>query len=110
MFEVYVQGQKWKVNKMCKLETLINAIDQKFLLMDKEKVKQAEKSLNLDFTELISFQNLKSRAQLKGILDLETSMFIYKALGDWDNQTIGTKFILTKLHADLLKKSIAGVL
>jgi hypothetical protein len=37
-------------------------------------------------------------------------MFIYNALGDWENQTLGTKFILTKLHADLLKDKLKGAL
>ena len=83
---------------MNKLVFLINAIDEKFKQSDPEKVRQAEKSLTLSYQELVSFQELKSIAQACGVIDIETATFIYNALGDWDNQTVGTKFILTKLH------------
>jgi hypothetical protein len=95
---------------MCKLEVLINAVDAKFNQADHDIVRKAEKSLTLDFTELASFQTLKARAQMKGIIDLETAQFIYNALGNWDKQTVGTKFILIKLHADLIKQSMQGAL
>jgi hypothetical protein len=95
---------------MCKLEILINAIDQKFKEANPETVKQAEKSLALSIQELVSFQELKSIAQMSGLIDLETTQFIYNALGAWDRQTVGTKFILTKLHADLLKAKMKGAL
>ena len=95
---------------MCKLEVLINAIDQKFKEADPIAVQKAEKTLTLSWEELSSFQTLKSRAQMRGVIDLETAQFIYKALGDWERQTVGTKFILTKLHADLIKQSMQGAL
>jgi hypothetical protein len=83
-------------------------MDQKFKQADPEKLKAAEKTLALDYTEMVNFQELKSLAQLKGILDLETAQFIYNAIGDWEHQTVGTKFILTKLHADLIQKHMTG--
>jgi hypothetical protein len=92
------------------LVKLIELIDQKFSTVPEEKQKQLEKTLELSYQELVSFQELKSIAQIKGIINLETAQFIYNALGDWDNQTLGTKFILTKLHADLLKDKLKGAL
>jgi hypothetical protein len=85
-------------------------VDQKFNTVPEEKQKQLEKTLVLSYQELASFQELKALAQAKGIINLETAQFIYNALGDWDNQTLGTKFILTKLHADLLKDKLKGAL
>ena len=93
---------------MNSLEKLINLVDEKFKQANPETIRQAEKSLSLSYQELVSFQELKSIAQMKGVINLETAQFIYNALGDWDNQTIGTKFILTKLHADLLKSKMQG--
>ena len=95
---------------MNQLVRLIQVIDQKFSIVPEEKQKQLEKTLVLSYQELISFQELKALAQAKGTINLETAMFIYNALGDWDNQTLGTKFILTKLHADLLKAKLTGAL
>ena len=95
---------------MNQLVKLIELIDQKFSTVPEEKQKALEKTLVLSYQELVSFQELKAIAQAKGIINLETAMFIYNALGDWDNQTLGTKFILTKLHADLLKAKMQGAL
>ena len=92
------------------LINLINLVDQKFSTVPIEKQKELDKTLVLSYQELASFQTLKALAQAKGIINLETAMFIYNALGDWENQTLGTKFILTKLHADLLKEKMKGAL
>jgi hypothetical protein len=100
-------GREFKINQLVKL---IELIDQKFSNVPLEKQKQLEKTLVLSYQELVSFQELKAIAQAKGIINLETAMFIYNALSDWDNQTLGTKFILTKLHADLLKDKLKGAL
>jgi hypothetical protein len=89
---------------------LIKAIDAKMALANPQTVKEAEKTLVLNADEFVSFQNLKSLAQIKGIISLEDSLFIYNALGSWDSQTVGTKFVLTKLHADLIKARIQGKL
>jgi hypothetical protein len=93
---------------MNQLVKLIELIDQKFSTVPEDKQKALAKTLVLSYQELISFQELKSIAQMKGIINLETAQFIYNALGDWENQTVGTKFILTKLHADLLKSKMSG--
>lgn len=92
------------------LVKLIAVIDQKFSTVDPIVKTRLEKTLVLSYQELVSFQELKAIAQAKGIINLETAMFIYNALGDWENQTLGTKFILTKLHADLLKDKLKGAL
>jgi hypothetical protein len=66
--------------------------------------------MRLSVQEFVNFQELKSLAQAKGIINLETAQFIYNALSDWNKQTLGTRFILTKLHADLLKAKMEGAL
>ncbi len=93
---------------MSKLTDLIGTIDMQFSKADPVKVAVAEKSLTLGYEEMANFQTLKSLAQLKGFISLETAQFIYNALGHWDSQSVGTKFILTKLHADLIKAHLRG--
>jgi hypothetical protein len=95
---------------MSKLQILINAVDAKFATIEPKKVKEAEKSLTLSVAEFANFQTLKSLAQIKGIISLEDSLLIYNALGNWDKQTVGTKFVLIKLYADLLKAKMQGKL
>jgi hypothetical protein len=93
-----------------KLITIINAVDAKFNQLPTEKYRKLEKILELDYTEFMSFQELKSLAQIKGILDYETAQYTYNALHCWDKQTLGTRYILTKLHADLIDAKIKGKL
>jgi hypothetical protein len=98
------------MQKLIVLKTLINAVDKKFETVEQPVKTRIEISLRLSCQEFVSFQDVKSLAQAKGVIDYETAQFIYNALGDWNNQTLGTRFILSKLHADLLKAKINGAL
>jgi hypothetical protein len=95
---------------MTKLNLLIETVDKKLGTLPLNKVKELDATLELSVTEFVNYQELKSLAQLKGLISLNDAMLIYNALRDWDNQTIGTKIILTKLHADLLKARMQGKL
>lgn len=96
---------------MGKLKLLCEIIDQKIKSeVDTQKYNEASEKMVLSVKEFVNFQTLKSLAQIKGIIDLEDSMYIYGALGEWDKQTLGTKICLTKLHADLLKAKMQGKL
>ena len=92
------------------LKVLITAIDKKFETVEQPVKNRMETTLRLSCQEFVSFQDVKSLAQAKGTIDYETSQFIYNALMDWNAQTLGTRFILSKLHADLLKAKINGAL
>ena len=95
---------------MNNLQGIIERIDAQFKLIDPKKVKEIEKALTMSPIELCSFQELKSLAQINGIIDMDTALFIYNALGNWDKQTVGTKFVLQKLHSELLQEKIKGTL
>jgi hypothetical protein len=99
----WVSGENMTSIGLNALSNLIDSVDEKFKGIEPEKVNAAVKSLSMTVEEFVSFQNLKTLAQLKGVISLETAQFIYNALGHWEQQTPGTKLILTKLHADLLK-------
>jgi len=94
-----------------KLQSLIAVTDAKFNLATPQQQQIVKENFNkISPQEIASFQQLKSIAQINGLFDLETSMFIYDALNNWEKQTLGTKYILQVLHADLLKKKLKGTL
>lgn len=93
-----------------KLQSLIAVIDAKFNLATPQQQQIVKENFKISPQEIASFQQLKSIAQVSGLFDLETSMFIYDALNNWEKQTLGTKYILQVLHADLLKKKLKGTL
>jgi hypothetical protein len=93
-----------------KLQSLIAVTDAKFSLATPQQQQKVKDNFKISPQEMASFQQLKSIAQVSGLFDLETSMFIYDALNHWEKQTLGTKYILQVLHADLLKKKLKGTL
>ena len=96
---------------MSKLSLICNMVDKKLeSQITQAEIKATSDKMALSVQELFSFQEIKSLAQIKGIISLDDALFIYNALGNWDNQTLGTKIILTKLHADLLKEKMQGKL
>lgn len=75
-----------------------------------EKIAIVSKCLDMDTNEHCRFQELKSLAQLHGIINLEESQFIYNNLGEtvstFNSQPIWIKACLTTVFKTLLKMKI----
>jgi len=73
-----------------------------------------EQSMAIDLMEFVAFQNIKSRAQLRGILTLDEAMTVYAALGEgwgsnggWAASTdLATKVVITQLMGELLAQRV----
>lgn len=71
-----------------------------------------EKTLDLSLEEFVAFQNIKSRAQVLGKINLDEAMTIYAALGEggnWAADTdLATKLIVTQIMEELITMQLAG--
>lgn len=74
---------------------------------DADKAKMF-KTLDVSFTEKVKFFETNAYGFASGIIDLETSNFVYNKLKDFDNTTLGERILITKLMSDVLKAKIAG--
>jgi hypothetical protein len=73
---------------------------------------ELEKSLDNSLVEVFTYQNLKSRAQLAGLLNTDEAMTIYAALGreapgpnGWaPDADLATKVVVTGLMGELITR------
>jgi hypothetical protein len=97
-----------------KIDNVQAIIDTK----DASAMAALDEDLALTFEEYVKYQDLKSRAHLHGILELDAAQMIYVAfggeVGDPDNGNWGsscklaTKVVVTQLMGELLTLSLAG--
>lgn len=75
-----------------------------------EKIASDSKTLDMDINEHFRFQELKSLAQLHGVITLDEAQFIYSNLGEtvstFNSQPIWVKACLTTVFKTLLKMKI----
>lgn len=74
------------------------------------KVDETCAALDMELDEYVNFQNLKSLAVADGTLTPEEGQLVYAYLGEspttFNNQPVEVKAILTKLHHELLGRTI----
>ena len=75
---------------------------------DKEKIETLDKILRMNHEEYASIQELKSLAQMMGVLSMEEAMSIYAALEGFNKQPLHVKIVISELHAVLLKWKMNG--
>ena len=75
-----------------------------------QKVRDLHKTLDMDLTEYVKFQNLKTLAVAQELLTLEEGNSLYAALGEsvqtFNDQPIHIKVVLTSFFAELLMLQI----
>jgi len=75
-----------------------------------EKVRDLHKTLDMDLTEYVKFQQAKSLSVASGLLTAEEGQSIYACLGEsvqtFNDQPIHVKSVLTSLFAELLMAQI----
>jgi len=75
-----------------------------------EKIASDSKTLDMDTNEHFRFQELKSLAQLHGVITLDEAQFIYNNLGEtvstFNSQPVWIKACLTTVFKTLLKMKI----
>jgi hypothetical protein len=71
-----------------------------------EKVRNVHKTLDMDLTEYVKFQTLKTLAVAQGLLTPEEGQSVYVCLGEsvqtFNEQPIHVKSVLTSLFGELL--------
>ena len=79
-------------------------------IVTQERVDETHKAMDMSFEEFVRFQELKSLAQIEGILTFEEATSVYAALGEtvehFNSQPVHIKAVLTKLFADLLHRRV----
>lgn len=96
-----------------KIFILENSIGEKLAngTITKEQVEKARTDMDMDIQEYCMFQELKSLAQIQGILTEEEATSVYYYLGNtvefFNLQNVAVKTILTKLFSQLLGMRIA---
>ena len=75
-----------------------------------EKVRDLHQTLDMDLTEYVKFQTLKTLAVARNLLTLEEGNCIYACLGEnvqtFNDQPIHVKSVLTSLFGELLAAQI----
>jgi hypothetical protein len=75
-----------------------------------EKIASDSKTLDMDTNEHFRFQELKSLAQIHGVITLDEAQYIYTNLGEtvstFNSQPIWVKACLTTVFKTLLKMKI----
>ena len=81
--------------------------------LPKARLAEIGGSLNMEFSEYVRFQNLKSLAVANGILSIEEGNTVYRYLGEtlevFNGQPVAIKAVLTKLFSELLLREINNV-
>ncbi len=75
-----------------------------------EKIEEHRKTLDLELSEYVRFQEMKSIASTDGTLTLDEAQTVYRYLGEtpdtFAEQSFAVKYVLTKLFQELLAKRI----
>lgn len=74
----------------------------------KDKKDKLHKSLDIEFKEQFDYFNLNSQSFASGIIDLNTSQYVYNSLKDWNDTTTQERIAITQLMNELLKRRIAA--
>jgi hypothetical protein len=92
---------------MDKISQALTNINAKLNTLSDEKYKTLKDSLDkpLEPSEIMTYQQLKSIAQMEQKISLEVALWIYGAIGSWGRTKLGEKILLTQLFA-----SWAGVI
>jgi len=93
---------------MFELNLILNAIAKteseiKRKNLTKSQIRQLNSQLDLSPSEYVSFQETKSILQASGKISLETAVFIYNKLKNWQKNSIAEKYVLTVLLTHMLK-------
>ena len=70
-------------------------IREKIKTLDAEGIRNLEKTTTLSLEEIGYYQQLKSIAQMKGLISTEEAMTIYNALMRWDEAELPLRVSLT---------------
>jgi hypothetical protein len=96
------------LNSVTKLENQMKDRLEKNITTQ-EEVDNLHKSLDMDISEYVKFQELKSLFCANGLLSLEEAQTIYSYLGNsvehFNSQNVIVKSVLTKLFAEMLQKT-----
>lgn len=80
------------VNRLLASEVKIR---EKIETLDAKGIGVLEESTKLSFEEIAFFQQLKSTAQMKGLITTEEALTIYNALMRWDEVELPLRVSLT---------------
>ena len=78
------------------------AIESKHL--SKAKLSELKSSLSLSPFEYAKFQTVKSEFQAMGILSLESAMWIYQKLSNYEGCTLPERYVLYHIFASMLQQ------
>jgi hypothetical protein len=96
------------LNSVTKLENQMKDRLEKNITTQ-EEVDNLHKSLDMDISEYVKFQELKSLFCANGLLSLEEAQTIYGYLGNsvehFNSQNVIVKSVLTKLFAEMMQKT-----
>lgn len=96
------------LNSVLKLENQMKDRLEKNITTQ-EEVDNLRKSLDMDISEYVKFQELKSLFCVNGLLSTEEAQTIYSLLGNsvehFNKQNVIVKSVLTKIFAEMLQKT-----
>lgn len=100
-----------------RIQDRIDSINEKMKTVDPAKLKELDKTLKTDFTELCEYQKLQSMAFACGKLSYNEAQTLYRIYGGevpsaskWDELSIAEKVVGTQTASELLKMRICNIL
>mgnify|MGYP001442229295 CR=1 FL=1 len=98
---------------MNRITDLIQTLNGRVEALPQEKQEDLAKTAVFDFEEFVSLQNLKSAAQMSGLLSLDEAQTVYMLLGEGgpdkvNKAPVGTRCALLQLLKELLGAKVKG--
>lgn len=81
----------------------INRYDTIIPTKPKAMMEKLNASLAIDVKELCYYQEKKSIAYMKGLIDLDLANYLYEKLNDWANTTLAERVTLTQVFVRIAR-------
>ena len=90
------------------LFAVLDKFEQTLSSKDTETKAQLYKKLNIDLMQQFSFLDINAQSFASGLIDLETSQFLYNKLRAYDSTTLAERIVINELMMELIQKRRAS--
>lgn len=90
------------------LQASINKLEDILSTKTPEDKNQLYKKLDIDFKNQFMYLDINAQSFASGLIDLNTSQFLYNKLRDYTNTSLAERIVIAQLMADLLQKRRAA--
>ena len=94
---------------MSNLFAVLESMETKLKNHPEETKNQLYKKLDIELKEQFAYLDINAQSFASGLIDLDTSQFLYNKLRAYDSTTLAERIVISQLMAELLKKRRASI-